>query len=128
VADFKRRRTIHLLSLPLVVASGLASRRWPIGVSWYDDALGDALYASMIYLVLALVSPGRHALHLAIAAGVICLGIELFKLTGYPHLWRRHALSRLVFGTSFGLHNLERYAIGIVCVTMLDAVVGRRKK
>ena len=124
---FDRRRTFHFLLLPLVIALGLASRRWPIGVAWYDDALGDALYAVMVYLVLAIVLPGRRALHLAIAAGVICLGIELFKLTGYPHAWRRYALSRLVFGASFGAHNLVRYAIGIVCVATLDAVMGRRK-
>ena len=124
---FDRRRTFHFLSLPLVIALGLASRRWPIGVSWYDDALGDALYAVMVYLVLAIVFPGRRTLHLAIAAGVICLGIELFKLTGYPHAWRRYALSRLVFGTSFGVHNLVRYAIGIVGAALLDAVMGRRK-
>ena len=122
-----RRRTFHFLLLPLVIALGLASRRWPISVSWYDDALGDALYAVMVYLVLAIVFPGRRALHLAIAAGVICLGIELFKLTGYPHAWRRYAISRLVFGTSFGVHNLVRYAVGIVCVAMLDAIIGRRK-
>jgi hypothetical protein len=127
VTAFDRRRTFHFIVLPIVVALGLASRRWPIGVSWYDDALGDALYAVMVYLVLAIVFPGRRALHLAIAAGAICLGIELFKLTGFPRAWRRYAVSRLVFGTSFGVHNLGRYALGIVCIALLDALVGWRK-
>lgn len=125
---FFRRRTFHFVALPIVIVLGLASRRWPIGVSWYDDALGDALYAVMVYLVLAIVFPGRRALHLAIAAGAICLGIELFKLTGFPHAWRRHAVSRLIFGTSFAVHNLARYALGIACIALLDAVVGWRRQ
>ena len=110
MSTFDRRRWFHLCSLPLVIALGLASRHWPIGVPLYDDALGDALYAVMVYLVLAIVLPGRRALHLAIAACAICLAIELFKLTGYPHAWRRFTISRLVFGTSFDVRNLVRYA------------------
>jgi hypothetical protein len=127
VTAFDRRRTFHFIALPIAIALGLGSRRWPIGVAWYDDALGDALYAGMVYLVLAIVFPGRRALHLAIAAGAICLGVELFKLTGFPHAWRRYAVSRLVFGTSFRVHNLARYALGIVCIALLDATVGWRR-
>ena len=128
MSTYDRRRWFHFLLLPFVIALGLASRRWPIGVPLYDDALGDALYAVMVYLVLALVLPGRRPLHLALAAAVICLAIELFKLTGYPHAWRRFTISRLVFGTSFGVHNLVRYAVGIACVASLDALLGSRRQ
>jgi hypothetical protein len=128
VNRFDRRRTFHFILLPIVIALGLASRRWPIGEGWYDDALGDALYAVMVYLGLAIVLPGRRPLHLAALGAAICLGIELFKLTGYPHAWRRSLISRLVFGTSFGWHNLVRYAAGLAAVALLDALVHRDRR
>ena len=119
---YHRRRAFHVILLPLVLALGLASRRWPTGVPLYDDALGDVLYAAMAYLGLAILLPGRRALNLAILAAAFCLGIELFKLSGYPQAWRRSVISRLMFGTSFGWHNLVRYAVGIACVALLEAL------
>ncbi|HEV2293673.1 MAG TPA: DUF2809 domain-containing protein [Tepidisphaeraceae bacterium] len=118
---------MHVVLLLLIVPLGLASRRWPIGLPLYDDALGDALYAVMVYLVLAILFPARRPLAVAIAAAVVCLAIELFKLTGLPHAWRRSTLSRLVFGTSFGWHNLVRYGVGIACIALADGLPVRRR-
>ena len=48
----------HLLTaLATVVALGLVSRLYPMGVRWFDKDLGDALYAVAAYLVLALACP-----------------------------------------------------------------------
>jgi hypothetical protein len=127
VSTFDRRRAFHFILLPFVIALGLVSRRWPIGVPLYDDALGDALYAVMVYLVIVIVFPGRRVLNVALAAAAICLAIELFKFTGYPHAWRRFTISRLVFGTSFGVHNLMRYAVGIAVIAAMDALVALRR-
>ncbi len=116
----RRRRNHALVLLPLVISLGLASRRWPIGFALYDDALGDALYAVMVYLVLTIAVPAQRPFALAIVAATLCLAIELFKLTGLPRTWQSSALSRLLFGTTFGWHNLVRYAGGILCVALLD--------
>jgi hypothetical protein len=89
LSAYDRRRWFHLLLLPLVIALGLASRRWPIGVPLYDDALGDCVVRGDGVLCPRHRAARRRPLHLAIAACVICLAIELFKLTGYPHAWRR---------------------------------------
>ena len=35
-----RRRTLALLAVPLVVALGVASRRWPVGVHVWDKSAG----------------------------------------------------------------------------------------
>ncbi len=48
-----------MLALVLVVALGLVSRRSPTGLPLWDKSLGDALYAVAVYLVLALLQPGR---------------------------------------------------------------------
>ena len=111
----------------MVIALGLASRRWPIGVPLFDSALGDALYAAAAYLAFAIVLPGWRPIELAILAGTFCLAIELFKLTGYPYAWRRWWWSRVVFGTTFGWHNLPRYAAGIACAALIDALVAPRR-
>lgn len=125
---FNCRRGSHLILLPLVIALGLASRRWPIGVPLYDDALGDALYAVMIYLGLALLLPRLRPLQLMMAALLICYAMELFKLTGYPHAWRESTLSRLVFGTSFGWHNVARYTVGVAAITLADLFLLRCRR
>ena len=109
----------------VVVPLGLASRRWPIGLPLYDDALGDALYAVMVYLALAILFPSRSPLLIAVASACVCLAIELFKLTGLPHAWRDSTLSRLVFGTVFGWHNVLRYAVGVACAATIDTLIVR---
>ena len=96
----------------MVVALGLASRRFPLGVSVWDKSLGDALYAVMVYLLVALVRPGALPARLGIAAFVISFAIELFQLTGIPAAAPR--LVRIALGTTFAWHDVACYAIGAV--------------
>jgi hypothetical protein len=123
--DVRRRRVFLLISLCITILLGLTSRRWPIGWSVYDKSLGDALYAVMVYLVIALLAPRTRTITCAIVAVAICLAIELFKLTGLPNAWRASAISRLVFGTTFSVHNLICYTLGISFIAIGDSFARR---
>lgn len=94
----------------LAIAVGLASRRFPVGVSLWDKSLGDALYATMIFAFLALVRPAAGSLRLGVASFFVCAAIETFQLTGIPRTLPR--VLRLALGTEFAWHDMACYAIG----------------
>jgi hypothetical protein len=111
-----RGRAQWIATVVVVIALGLASRRWPQGWRLWDKYLGDALYAVMIYAMVRLVVnwPARQ---LAMASMVVMTAIEAFQLTGVPArlgLWGR------LLGTTFAWADLAAYAVGILCIAWWD--------
>ncbi len=114
-------KTRRLVCLVLVFCLGLASRRWPIGWVAWDKLLGDACYAGAVYLVIGLAVPRLSGATLGFVAFAICLGIELFQLTGIPLHYRHIPPVRWLLGTTFGWIDIAAYAVGCAVPVLIDA-------
>jgi D-alanyl-D-alanine carboxypeptidase len=118
-------RTRTSLAIVGVVVAGLAARAvLPASVG---GPVGDALYATLVVLLVVLVRPRTSPVVAASVGFVVCVGIELFQLTGVPaELADRWPPVRLVLGTTFWAPDLLRYAVGAVVGGLVCAVVARR--
>ena len=113
------RRVALGIAAAVVIAAGLGVHALaPAG--FLSDAVGDALYAALIYLLAAIVLRQR-AWILALAW---CVGVELFQLTGVPAQWGLPWI--LVFGSGFAWTDLVFYALGIALAAGVDAAWLRR--
>jgi len=96
-----------------VVALGLVATR--LGL----DALGDALYAVLVGLLVVLVAPRTRGLVVGALAFAWCALVELAQLTGLPgHAMDAVPLLRYVLGTTFVATDLLAYAAGAACVAV----------
>lgn len=122
-------RWIYLLLGVLVFALGIVSRVFPMGSIYWDKYLGDALYAVMFYLTLAILWPRGEILHRCIATATFVICIECFQLTGIPLQMRQsdNVVSKLisiVLGTKFGWGDMFAYFVGIIGMASVDRFVG----
>lgn len=117
-------RPVTALLVAAVVLVGLGARAVLPGV--VGGPVGDALYATLVVLLVLLVRP-RTSPGVAAAAGfAICLAIELFQLTGIPvAVAERLPWARLVLGTTFWAPDLLHYAAGAVLGGALTALSQR---
>jgi hypothetical protein len=113
------RRSHALAALALVIALGLASRRFHVGVHLWDKSLGDALYTVMVYFLVAVVRPRLSPVRLGLLALGISIAVELFQLTGIPA--RLPRVFQLALGTTFAWHDVSCYVAGATAITLLDA-------
>ncbi len=114
------RRLRAFVALALSITLGILSRKHAIGWYIYDKSLGDLLYAVAAYLALVIVFPRRPPSFIAIAALLICLAVELFKLTGIPAQAVNIPIVPWLLGRSFAWHNLACYGLGVLCVFVVD--------
>ena len=120
-----RRRVFAGAALLLVIALGLASRRFPLGQAWWDKSLGDVLYAAAVYSLLALVRPHLGVGRVTVVALAFCVAVELFQLTGLPAQYAYLPPVRWILGTRFAWHDLVCYGIGIALIALLDRLAMR---
>ncbi|WP_311245939.1 DUF2809 domain-containing protein [Microbacterium sp. WCS2018Hpa-23] len=122
----RTRRRRLLIAAVLVIVVGLAVHL--IGSGPVADFAGDALYAVMIYLVIAIVFARVASWVVGAAAVVVCTLIEVFQLTGLPGVWA-HAFwpVRLVLGAGFDARDLIAYAVGAALATVCDLILRRRR-
>ena len=119
-----RSRASWGLSLVVMIAVGILSRVLHTGWLVFDKYLGDALYASMVYVILRLV--WRRAA-VVMPAAVVMMAIELFQLTMIPARMAASGdpvaqLCARLLGTEFSFLDLAAYAVGIACVYLVDTV------
>lgn len=120
-----RRRRL-LIAAVLVIVVGLAVHL--IGSGPVADFAGDALYAVMIYLAIAVVFARVASWIVGAAAVVVCTLIELFQLTGLPGVWAEAFWPvRLVLGAGFDARDLIAYAVGTALATVCDLVTRRSR-
>ncbi|MFJ4175894.1 DUF2809 domain-containing protein [Microbacterium sp. NPDC089696] len=122
-----RARRVRLLAVAGgVIAAGLMTHL--LGRGALADLAGDALYAVMVYLLLAFVRPRASALLLGTCALALCTMIELFQLTGLPAAWAAEFWPvRLVLGAGFDPLDLVAYAVGASIATIGDLILRRRR-
>ena len=121
-----RNRPILLICIAVVIAAGLASRKFP---TLLPAALGkypgDALWAAMLFLLLAFLSPRRRTIHLALVAFVVCCLVEASQL--YQAQWlndiRGTTFGHLVLGAGFLWTDIAAYAVGVTVVAIIDALL-----
>lgn len=121
------RRLVLALAAVVVTGVGLAVHAFaPDGFA--SDAAGDALYAALIYLLAALLTPRWPSWGSGSVALAWCVAVELLQLTGLPEQWGAEFRPlMLVFGTVFSATDLAFYALGVALAAGLDAVIRRSR-
>lgn len=120
----RRRRRRLLVAAALVIVVGLLTHI--LGSGPIAGLAGDALYAVMVYLVIAVAFPRAHSVAVGAGTLAICMLIELFQLTGLPALWAQEFWPvRLVLGVGFDGADLVAYAVGACAAALVD-ISGRR--
>ena len=101
----RRRRSRLALAAVAVIAAGLAIRALGsvAGLDVIAKPAGDALYAVLIVVLIALVRPTTRTWVVAAVAWAVCAAIELAQLTGLPaRLTEAWWPARLVLGRACG--------------------------
>jgi hypothetical protein len=112
-----------------VIAMGIVSSVVHTGLAVFDKYLGDALYATMVYGILRLLSRAAAA---AVGAMVVMTSIELFQLTMIPAhmLSSEHLMTRIcarLMGIEFSFLDLLAYGLGIGCIYLVDSSQQKRE-
>jgi Protein of unknown function (DUF2809) len=86
---------------------------------------GSILWATMVFLLVAIIGPRMPRPHIALIAAVIAIGVELFRLVHTPWLdaFRLTLPGALLLGRSFSLWNIVAYGAGILLGMLLDRMV-----
>ena len=119
-----RSRLSWVVCILGIIAMGIVSRVVHTGLAVFDKYLGDALYATMVYGILRLLS--RAAASAAVCAMVVMTVIDLFQLTMIPAhmLSSEHLMTRIcarLMGVEFSLLDLLAYGVGIGCIYLVDS-------
>ncbi|MGY4857742.1 ribosomal maturation YjgA family protein [Cryobacterium sp. AP23] len=86
------------------------------------DFVADALYAVMLFVVLAFVFVRASGWRIGLVTFLLCAGIELFQLTGVPAgLAEVFPPSRLLLGTTFTAVDLVAYLVGALGATLVTS-------
>ncbi|GAB3752397.1 hypothetical protein GCM10027591_00260 [Zhihengliuella somnathii] len=111
-----------------MVPLGLAARYMLPGGA--GDLAGGALYAVLIYLLVAFAVPRVPPSRVGAVALAICAAVEFFQLTPVPRMLAEvFPPSALVLGSSFVWMDLLAYAAGAAVAGLVDSAVrGRRRQ
>ncbi|WP_309079720.1 DUF2809 domain-containing protein [Zhihengliuella sp.] len=121
-----RRRLALACAGVYVVPVGLASRFLLEG--WTGDAVGGALYAALLYLLVALVRPDGNRPTVAAVAWALCCAVELLQLTPVPRdLAAVFPPAALVLGSTFVATDLLAYAAGALLAALADRALSRSR-
>jgi hypothetical protein len=118
-----RHRLTYFALAALTIGCGLATRplRGVIGVL-PAKYLGDALYAVLVYLLVAAVWRSASSIRIATIALLLCFAVEFSQL--YHPVWldniRRTTLGLLVLGWVFNWPDLVAYTVGVATCFLLE--------
>lgn len=127
---YAKRRLLLFSAFLLTVACGLALRRFgyaaglPFAVVKYG---GSILWGAMVYWLLATIFVSPRRFRIAVAALLIAVVVELFRLWHTPDLdaFRLTAAGALLLGRVFSLWNIVAYAAGIALSLALDCALSK---
>ncbi|WP_331021614.1 DUF2809 domain-containing protein [Longimicrobium sp.] len=112
------------------IVLGLATRGFrralPAAVGLYA---GDVLWATMVYLLAAVIWPRASIRRLGVSTAAFALAIELGQLYHAPWIdaVRGTRLGGLVLGFGFLWSDLACYTVGIALAVVLDWRITRRR-
>jgi len=117
-----RRIVLALVAVATAVAGLAVHALAPL--TFGGDFSADALYAVLIYLLVALLAPRWPSWVPALVAAAWCVGVEALQLTGLPEQWGlAWPPLMLVFGTVFSWWDLLAYAVGIAAACAADSLI-----
>jgi hypothetical protein len=113
-----RLRIWLFCSVVVVIACGLALRRYGYGLGWPFPVVkygGSVLWGSMVYLLLAVVVANPRSMRVVWLSLVIVMVVEFFRLVHFPALdsFRMTAAGALLLGRVFSFWNIAAYFWGI---------------
>lgn len=116
-------RFIYTITVILTICCGMVARKLQILLPhWINFWLGDALYAFMMYYIVAIVFTYKPTWVKAAIALLICCCIELSQL--YEAEWlinvRQTLPGRLVLGQGFLWSDLLAYLCGVAAAYCVD--------
>jgi hypothetical protein len=126
-----RKRLWYLVVILIVIAAGLASRRFPgLLPGFLGKYPGDAFWALMVFLVWGLVLTRAPSMHIAAYALVTSYLVEFSQL--YHASWidgiRSTTLEHLVIGSGFSWPDLVAYAVGVAMGLLAERVIQIKRK
>ncbi|MEY9854236.1 hypothetical protein ABH923_003914 [Leifsonia sp. EB41] len=120
-----RRRALLIVAAIATVVAGLTVHETVD--SWAGAFAGDALYAVLIFLLVAVVAVRAASAVVGGVAFAVCAAVELFQLTGVPaYLSATIPGVELVLGSTFQWSDLVAYAVGAALAAAVDAGIRRR--
>jgi hypothetical protein len=125
-------RRIVCATLALVtILCGLVWRLVPLGLpAVFVKYGGSALWAVMVYWLVAFVLPRKAPRSLGFLAAVVAVAVECFKLYHSPGLdaFRLTLAGKLLLGRVFSVRDIVVYWLAIVVAAFLDAFVVSQAK
>jgi hypothetical protein len=125
-----RNRILYLVLAVITIIVGLLTRRFS---AYFPDiinlGLGDALWAVMMYWMVAFVFPRYSIKKVAILSLMICFIVETSQL--YQAEWinslRSHRLGALVLGRGFLWSDFLAYMIGVGACMGIETYRSKKK-
>jgi hypothetical protein len=129
LATKTRNRRWHLPALIVVIAAGLASRRY----AWLLPAYlgkypGDALWALMVFLLWGLALPKASSLRIGLYALGTSFADEFSQFYQAPWIngIRSTTMGHLLLGSAFAWPDLVAYTVGVALGVLAESVVRAR--
>jgi hypothetical protein len=122
----RRPRAHYLALLCGTIVVGLATRRYPDAFPGFVSRFGgDALWAAMVFVLLASWRRMAATHRLALGALAIAWAVELSQLYKAPWIDAVRATrgGALVLGQGFLWSDLVSYAVGVALMAALDAAL-----
>ena len=117
-------RLLYLGGAIVLIVLGLLSRR----IQFIPDAVGDALWAMMVFCFWRIVLARRKLIYVGIAALVTAFSIEFLQL--WTPQWltgiRATFLGHMILGQGFLWSDLVAYTIGIGIIFAASAAIEKR--
>jgi hypothetical protein len=127
----ERNRRWLAVSCVFIVGLGLASRKYPV---LFPAVLGkypgDALWALMVYVIVAFVKPALSCRRLAAIALLISYLDEFSQIYQAPWInsLRSSTIGHLLLGSTFSWWDMCAYTVGIALGLAIDLPLSRRRR
>jgi hypothetical protein len=125
-----RRRALYLVWLALVIFAGLASRSKMLAFPpFFAKYAGDALWAMMVFVGIAVVLRRRSTLAVMACAAALSCTVECSQLYHAPWIdsVRRTTIRHLVLGDTFAWGDIAAYFVGIAIGGAMERVFLKRR-
>ncbi|MDX9853201.1 MAG: DUF2809 domain-containing protein [Tenuifilaceae bacterium] len=118
-----RNRFLYTLILAVLVFLGLMLRHLSAHLPHAINLmLGDAIWASMIFVLLAIVLKKVSTARVALASLLFCYAIEITQLYHAPWIdtLRATRIGGLILGFGFLWSDLVAYAVGVAAAAIVE--------
>jgi hypothetical protein len=127
----KRNRLLYLSAVVVVIALGLASRRYAASLpAFLAEYAGDTLWATMVFMGIAFLTPRWPTFRIAAVALAVSYSVEVSQLYHAPWIdnIRHTRVGGLILGFGFLWSDLACYTVGVTLGVVLDYVAKTEKR